>query len=166
MGDETWLPIPGYEDEYEASDQGRIRSVDRVVQFSDGRRRHYRGQILKPRLTKYGYPVVGLRQRAHHVHRLVLETFVGPRPPDMQCRHLDDVKTNNKLANLVWGTVRENRMDSVRNGRHWNARKTHCSRGHEFTPENTLVLTKQGARICRACRADTSRRLRRRRRVG
>jgi hypothetical protein len=31
-----------------------------------------------------------------------------------------------------------------------NKAKTHCLRGHEFTPENTYV-TKKGQRYCRAC---------------
>jgi hypothetical protein len=37
-------------------------------------------------------------------------------------------------------------------GRH-NSRacQTHCKRGHEFTPENTVIGSK-GLRDCRACR--------------
>lgn len=33
-----------------------------------------------------------------------------------------------------------------------NAAKTHCIRGHEFTPENTTIKKKNGTRECRACR--------------
>lgn len=37
-----------------------------------------------------------------------------------------------------------------------NARATHCSRGHEFTPANTIVrLTENGKRRCRTCRSET-----------
>jgi hypothetical protein len=35
------------------------------------------------------------------------------------------------------------------------ARKTHCKRGHEYTPENTLIQRRSGGgygRSCRACR--------------
>lgn len=45
------------------------------------------------------------------VHALVLEVFVGPRPPGCECRHLDGVRTNNALANLAWGTKVENAQD-------------------------------------------------------
>jgi hypothetical protein len=50
------------------------------------------------------------------VHRLVLETFVGPRPEGWQCRHLDANKLNNRLDNLCWGTPQENMDDAVRHG--------------------------------------------------
>jgi hypothetical protein len=46
------------------------------------------------------------------VHRLILETFVGPCPEGMQCRHFPDAnKTNNRLENLQWGTPTENAAD-------------------------------------------------------
>ena len=39
---------------------------------------------------------------------------------------------------------------------HYNARKTHCKFGHEFTPENTHML-KHGERLCRICHNERSR---------
>ncbi|QZE10566.1 hypothetical protein SEA_SCOOBYDOOBYDOO_251 [Mycobacterium phage ScoobyDoobyDoo] len=87
------------------------------------------------------------------VHRLVLEAFVGPCPPGMETRHLDDDPSNNRLSNLCWGTRLENTMDRVQNGIHNNTRKTECSRGHKYTAENTIVsVTKTGtSRRCRTC---------------
>jgi hypothetical protein len=38
-------------------------------------------------------------------------------------------------------------------GRHFNQTKTHCIRGHEFTPENTYVYRGRKGRLCRCCRA-------------
>ena len=40
---------------------------------------------------------------------------------------------------------------------HYNTRKTHCAKGHEYTEANTRI-TPQGYRKCRACAAETSRR--------
>jgi len=37
--------------------------------------------------------------------------------------------------------------------REWSAARTHCSRGHELTPQNTYVTPKEGWRQCRICRA-------------
>ena len=73
-----------------------------------------------PFLGRDGYPRLHIRDggdRHVGVHTLVLETFVGPCPAGMECRHLDGVKTNNRLENLVWGTRQENEADKERHGR-------------------------------------------------
>lgn len=36
-----WLPVVGWEGYYEVSDQGQVRSVERVVTYRDGRSRRY-----------------------------------------------------------------------------------------------------------------------------
>lgn len=56
---------------------------------------------------KHNYPLV---------HRLVLETFVGPCPEGMECRHRDGNKENNFLENLLWGTKLENARDKHKHG--------------------------------------------------
>lgn len=51
------------------------------------------------------------------VHVLVAEAFL-PRPSwATLVRHKDDDKSRNDVANLEWGTARENGQDKVRNGR-------------------------------------------------
>ncbi|TDL05607.1 hypothetical protein EUA05_17955 [Mycobacterium paragordonae] len=50
------------------------------------------------------------------VHTLVCTAFHGPRPDGMECRHLNDVKADNRAENLCWGTMSENHEDAVRNG--------------------------------------------------
>jgi hypothetical protein len=40
---ENWRAVVGYEGHYEVSDQGRVRSLDRLVEFKDGRSRLFRG---------------------------------------------------------------------------------------------------------------------------
>jgi transcriptional regulator with XRE-family HTH domain len=57
----------------------------------------------------------GVRKK-HKVHRLILETFVGPCPPGMECRHLDGNPQNNRLDNLCWGTPKENQADRIVHG--------------------------------------------------
>jgi hypothetical protein len=68
-----------------------------------------------------GYPTVQLCRRGgastRTVHRVVLEAFVGFRPPGYECRHLDGDRTNNRLENICWGTPQENEADKVRHGR-------------------------------------------------
>ena len=70
----------------------------------------------------------------------------------MECRHLDDDKTNNTPENLCWGTRSENTYDKIRNGRHPMAAKTHCKRGHAFDEVNTYRNPATGSRRCRKCK--------------
>lgn len=58
----------------------------------------------------------GKEHKSHYIHRLVLETFVGPCPTGMECRHLDGNPRNNVLDNLKWGTKKENSEDSRKHG--------------------------------------------------
>lgn len=150
---EQWRPIPGYEGSYEASDHGRVRSIDRVVEkVIRGKRvlNKCKGRVLKPLRSGHHYAHVCLSGEARYIHDLVLRAFRGPRPAEMECRHLDGDSLNNRLDNLAWGTISENRLDQVRHGTHRHAGKTHCHRGHEFTPENTYTPP-SGGRYCRKC---------------
>lgn len=49
---ERWRAVVGREGEYEVSDLGRVRSVDRVVRINDGRRRFCRSRLIKPAVVK------------------------------------------------------------------------------------------------------------------
>ena len=153
---EQWRPIPGFEGYYEASDLGRIRSLDRYVVRGGHRHRAY-GRILRPVRAGKGYWYVSLcgpaGQVREAVHRAVLAAFVGPCPSEHEAMHLDGDPGNNQLANLRWSSRSENILDNVARGTHFQARKTHCKHGHEFTPENTRIRAKANGRVQRDCRA-------------
>lgn len=57
---------------------------------------------------------VGIRSddgtnKQYMVHHLILLTFVGPRPPEMQACHYPNLdRTDNRLCNLMWGTAKQN----------------------------------------------------------
>jgi hypothetical protein len=162
-GDERWLPVIGWEGLYEISDRGAVRSLPRIV--SAGPRAHQRrasGRLLKPALTKRGYFQATLcrdgKDRKRPVHQLILEAFIGPRPPGMECCHANDIKTDNRLENLRWDTTSANSYDRVRNGIHPMSRKTHCKNGHPFDKTNTGI-NYRGARWCRQCNRDIKRRI-------
>jgi len=150
---ERWRSVPGYEGLYEVSDQGRVRSVQRVVQRSNGVTQTIRERVLRPQRNRKHLNVTlhgqnGITQTPL-VHRLVLEAFVGPCPPGQEACHWDDVGDNNKLSNLRWGTPAENQRDKVRNGLNHNANKTHCPSGHAYTPEN--IYRNGNGRKCKIC---------------
>lgn len=112
---EVWRPVRetcGYE----VSSLGRVRSLDRVVRYIDGRTNFRPGQILKLSMSS-GYPAVNIKGRRRRVHVLVAETFHGPRPNGLECCHRDDDRTNNRADNLYWGTHAQNLKDASENGK-------------------------------------------------
>lgn len=161
IASERWAPVPGFEGRYEASDMGRVRSLDRIIETRNGSRwkpgepgvpgiRRLKGRVLKPgRLGSAHLHVVLEGGVDRTVHSLVLDSFVGPCPPGMMARHLNDDPSDNRLENLCWGTRSENSHDAVANGHHWQVNKTHCARGHEFSGDNLIVTDRR--RACREC---------------
>lgn len=121
----------------------------------DTRGHRRKSKILSPRKAQSGHLFVALRaddvRTSWAVHVLVLTAFVGPRPEGLFGCHWDDNPANNHLENLRWGTRSENVKDSVRNGAHAMANRTHCPQGHPYSPENTYRYP-QGRRACNECR--------------
>ena len=103
---EEWRDVVGHEGLYEVSDRGRVIRTDTRRAVT---RRGARGYV-KANLRKEGI----VKDRV--VHRLVLAAFVGPCPDGMECRHLNGIRDDNQLANLAWGTRKENMADKVGHG--------------------------------------------------
>lgn len=125
---EVWKPVVGFEGAYEVSDQGRVRSLDRVVEAQNrwGSTTRYvkRGRVLRP-LTNHargGYRYANLRvdgqQSLRRVSVLVAAAFLGPRPEGQQVRHKNGVASDDRLSNLVYGTPAENAADKLLHGTH------------------------------------------------
>lgn len=148
---ERWLPIPSCPS-YSVSDQGRVRSEARTITDSLGRTRRLRSCLLRPGRSDDGYYTVSLHGQTHSVHVLVLTAFTGPRPPGMEGCHEDNDKTNNWWTNLRWDTHRENALDIVRAGIHYQQSVTHCPLEHALAPPNLHAsLARKGRRACLAC---------------
>ena len=98
------MDILDYEGIYQASNLGRIRSLENS--------RKKKGRVLKTAVNKRGYHTVtlsknGVRKGAK-VHRLVWSAFNGPIPEGMQINHIDENPLNNKLDNLNLMAPKEN----------------------------------------------------------
>jgi len=124
---ETWRDVNGHEKEYQISNRGNVRSLDRHHINTRGHNRFHKGQGLKLVLGLNGYYRVTLRKsngnrkgvtaRTHEVHVLVAEAFLGNRPEGMIVNHRDEDKLNNHIYNLEYITYKENNNHGTRNER-------------------------------------------------
>lgn len=107
MSSEIWKPITykSINGEYEVSNKGRVRSVDRLVRNRSGMRR-LNGRILIPKKHIGGYKIVALSVGGEicyaTVHRLVATAFIENPNDYQEINHMDEDKTNNCVENLEW----------------------------------------------------------------
>jgi hypothetical protein len=88
--------------------------------------------------------------RLWKAHRFSYEWTIGPIPEGLQLDHLCRNRGCCNPDHLEPVTNAENARRGE-TGFHMRNR-THCKRGHPFTPENTYVIPSTGSRSCRACR--------------
>jgi HNH endonuclease/Homeodomain-like domain len=101
---ELWACHPTLTD-YQVSTLGRVKGPRNILRTAP----------CKNRLYVY----VQIRSKIYAVHRLVLETFVGPCPDGLLTCHNDGDPTNNRVNNLRWDTPKANAADRVSHGNTW-----------------------------------------------
>lgn len=120
---EKWKDIEGYEGLYQVSDEGNVRSLDRVykqkTKWGYIITKTYKGKILKKIKDKDGYNQVNLCKRdggkIKRIARLVAEAFI-PNPenkPDVD--HIIPIRNggNDTVDNLRWVTNKENSNNEI-----------------------------------------------------
>jgi len=105
--EEVWKDIAGFEELYQVSTHGRVRSKDRItVRRGDGAKMFHEGRIMKTPLNGDGYPILNLsvrgKKHSKRVHRLVAETFIENPNNYIEVNHIDEIKDNNRVSNLEW----------------------------------------------------------------
>lgn len=105
---EIWKDIKGYENLYQISNIGRVKSLNKIVTCKNGKKFKVKGKILKLTNHKRGYKTIMLHKdgkvKLWLVHRLVGLTFI-PNPNNYpQINHKDENKINNCVENLEWCT--------------------------------------------------------------
>jgi len=139
MTKEVWKDIPGYEDIYQASSFGNIRSIDRIVNGKNGSKVPVSGRVLKPAFDKDGYKRVSLskenKQKNKRVNRLIAETFLENKNNYACVDHINNIKDDDRVINLRWCSNKQNRQfakeDGLMKGRkgiaHHNCKLTETS---------------------------------------
>ena len=126
--------IPGFPN-YSVTKDGRAWSEPR---------HGIRGGWLKAYLGKAGYLVVNLYEDKKHclkcIHRLVLETFVGPCPEGTEACHNNGNKQDNQLENLRWDTRSSNSKDAVQHGTHPGLYKGEQCGASKLTEEQVRLV--------------------------
>lgn len=99
---EKWRLIPGLPKNYQVSNLGRLRKDNKLVKLkaNDG--------------GYYSFSCKGFKTK-RLIHRCVLLAFDRAPNEGEVCRHLNDVKDDNRLENLKWGSHKENSADAKRN---------------------------------------------------
>jgi len=116
MATEYWKPVPGYEELYEVSDLGRVRSVD-GIRFNGHAWHPFKGRLLSLLGKNARYWHVALSKnrkvKCRRVHELVADAFLSPCPGKRgrngwHIDHINDDPKDNRSENLQWLTHRDN----------------------------------------------------------
>lgn len=104
MDNEVWKDIIGYEQLYQVSNLGNIKSLNY--------RRTNKAHLLKQTINNDGYKLIMLYKKGKSkmlsVHRLVAQAFLDDYNKNLEVNHIDNNKQNNKIDNLEMLTHKEN----------------------------------------------------------
>ena len=120
MNKEIWGDIPNYEGLYQASNSGRIKSLDKIVNDNGGKLL-VKGRILKPSIDDKGYLQIVLtkngKRKSYKIHRLIALTFISNPNKLLEVNHKNEIKLDNRVENLEWCTHKYNCNYGTRNYR-------------------------------------------------
>ena len=100
---EQWIDIAGYENLYQISNFGNVKSF-----------KYGKIKLLKGAINNYGYKQVNLTKgktvKSFKIHQLVAIHFLGHKPNGYESivNHIDFDRLNNTVTNLEVITAREN----------------------------------------------------------
>lgn len=103
--DIEWVATADFEERYQVSFYGEVKSISRIKIRKNGRPITVKGKALSTYINKNGYVMVELHDMNgdNHpklIHKLVWESFYGKIPDGLEVEHWDDDPTNNVLTNL------------------------------------------------------------------
>jgi hypothetical protein len=115
--DEVWKPIIGYENFYEISNTGKVRSLNYLG--------HHITKTLKVSLDSKGYYHLNLykngKSKTVLLHRLIAQAFIPNRENKPHIDHINTIRTDNRIENLRWCTRIENQNNPITRAKQRNS---------------------------------------------
>lgn len=114
--EEIWKDLP-YCNYYQVSNLGNARSKDRPYKYS--KKKFLKAKSVALTNNGNGYRLFGTsvdgRKKNFYIHRVVAQLFL-PNPNNLpEVNHKDGDKTNNRVSNLEWVSMEDNREHAVLN---------------------------------------------------
>jgi hypothetical protein len=117
---EIWKNIEGYEGFYQISNLGNVKSLCRLVGNHSGFKKLLKEKILKTHISKTGYFVINLKinskRKTFKLHRLIAYSFIEKIKGKEYINHINGIKTDNRVENLEWVTIKENNYHAIKTG--------------------------------------------------
>lgn len=126
---EKWKKITFFKNDYYVSNKGRIKGT----------------KILKPSFARRGYEKITLsggttKRKSITIHRLVAETFIGPRPKGFHINHKNANKSDNSVENLEYIHPKEHQKRTSKMGLMLHGEKHHKAKLSEKEAKEILSL--------------------------
>ena len=140
--EEIWKDIEDYEGYYQISNLGRIKSLERTIEHAKCGIKKVKERIMKNKKL-FGYERIGLCMdgviKYYFIHRLVASAFIPNADNKPEVNHINGIKNDNRVENLEWVTISENRLHAYRIGLQFPS-KPMTGRSGKNSPTSKQIL--------------------------